>query len=366
MRLPIVFRRSPVAFGLGLALALCSLSADRAAAQNECMISGPTSTCGGSVQLCGPEGLYLYEWTGPNGFTATSRCINVSDPGVYSMRIQDIEFGVFFGPCTHNLTSGAGGGGSCVISGPTSVCQGQSVELCGPDGNLRWAWSGPGGFSASSRCVSVSNPGLYSLSVSDAAGGCGAMTCSQNVASQNCQSSSNCPRNAKFWQRQGAGKGRDLSPSQIRELAGWVDQRASVFNWSDDVAGFNNALNRPSDGNWRKRAMRQFAALLANCGARASGLRSAGGNSMGLDMNTQVGGSNGSFTLGAWISSTDARLVALTGRSSQDREAIRAYKSIWAVALAMNHGRGVGPICAPPGRVDPSECDVDDDSNEGS
>ena len=43
------------------------------------------TTCPGVPTLiCGPVGYGSYFWHGPNSFTSTSRCINVSDPGLYS------------------------------------------------------------------------------------------------------------------------------------------------------------------------------------------------------------------------------------------------------------------------------------------
>lgn len=42
------------------------------------------TTCPGvPFPMCGPAGYYSYFWSGPNSFTSTAQCINVTDPGVY-------------------------------------------------------------------------------------------------------------------------------------------------------------------------------------------------------------------------------------------------------------------------------------------
>jgi hypothetical protein len=314
-------------------------------AQSQCAITGPSSTCGVPVQLCGPVGDFEYQWTGPNMFQASTQCISVSEPGTYTLRLFDMNNGLWEAPCSHTLASGTSG--SCQISGPTTGCSGSPVELCGPDGNLTYAWSGPGGFSASTRCVSVTQSGTYSLVV--ASGGCASAPCLQSVQFSECRQFMNCPRTAKFWRRQCGGRGpAPLTRDQLSAVAGWVDNRSRAFDWQDDLSGFRRVLQPASGHDYaRDRARRQFAAVLANVAANSLGLRTPQGQGFGLDPATQVGGSNGSFTLGSWIDQTDARLAALAGRSTRHREVRQAYKAIASVAWAINHGRGMGAVCRP-------------------
>jgi len=49
----------------------------------------------------------------------------------------------------------------CTVSGPDQVCG--SAELCGPETHTSFRWTGPGGFAATTRCVTVTEAGTYSL-----------------------------------------------------------------------------------------------------------------------------------------------------------------------------------------------------------
>jgi hypothetical protein len=54
----------------------------------------------GTATICGPEWpdpltpLYTYAWTGPGGFTATTRCITVSEPGTYNLTVTSLVNGL--------------------------------------------------------------------------------------------------------------------------------------------------------------------------------------------------------------------------------------------------------------------------------
>src|SRR5262249_35149997 len=145
----------------------------------QCLITGPSSMCSGAVQLCGDSGPYNWEWTGPNGFTATTQCIFAVEPGTYSLRVYDVNNDLWFGPCTQTITQDTGP--SATISGPTSGCAGATVDLCGPAGGYMYTWSGPNGFSAYTQCVSVSQSGTYQLVLRDASSGCIGAPATQTV-----------------------------------------------------------------------------------------------------------------------------------------------------------------------------------------
>lgn len=67
----------------------------------------------------------------------------------------------------------------CEITGPTVLCEGGSVTLCAPpDGEYEW-W-GPG-ITSSSRCITVTQPGEYTVMYYDAVNGLGFEPCSQVV-----------------------------------------------------------------------------------------------------------------------------------------------------------------------------------------
>ncbi|HZN79100.1 MAG TPA: HYR domain-containing protein, partial [Mycobacterium sp.] len=59
---------------------------------------------------------------------------------------------------------------SCDIEGASAICAGTTTELCGPAGATSWSWTGPGGFSAGTQCVTVGAEGTYTLETTDAKG----------------------------------------------------------------------------------------------------------------------------------------------------------------------------------------------------
>ena len=67
------------------------------------------------------------------------------------------------------------------ITGPSQVCGGP-VELCGPDGYSEFVWSGPNFFEASTQCITVSEPGRYSLRAWDGTNGLWFGPCWHDVA----------------------------------------------------------------------------------------------------------------------------------------------------------------------------------------
>src|SRR5688572_3736689 len=129
-----------------------------------CSISAPdTNLCPGeTVQICGPEGNFSYAWS--NG--ATTRCITVG-AGTYSLVITDLATGcVSNNPCSVTIVENPRP--NCVISAPdTNVCPGETVQICGPEGNYNYAWSN----GAVTRCITV-GAGTYSLVITDLGTGC--------------------------------------------------------------------------------------------------------------------------------------------------------------------------------------------------
>jgi hypothetical protein len=129
-------------------------------------ISGTGLLCQGlSGQLCGPDGNYDYAWTGPGGPYANARCITVSLAGRYSLVVTDRGTGCVSLTGTHDVIVADNPG--CAITGPTSICPDGDVQLCGPEGTFTYTWSGPEGALPSTRCVTVHEPGTYSLQVDD-------------------------------------------------------------------------------------------------------------------------------------------------------------------------------------------------------
>lgn len=59
-------------------------------------------------------------------------------------------------------------GAQCTITGPTQVCPGDSIQLCGPVlDNAAYVWRDPDGILYMTDCILVYGPGLYTLQTQD-------------------------------------------------------------------------------------------------------------------------------------------------------------------------------------------------------
>ena len=125
-----------------------------------CAITGVRSICQGqSTQLCVPAGSSSYLWsTG-----ATTNCISVSVAGTYTVTVTGAN------GCTSTCSKVliVYPLPSCAITGPASICQGISAQLCAPAGSSGYLWSTGG----TSNCITVNTAGTYSVTVTNG-GGC--------------------------------------------------------------------------------------------------------------------------------------------------------------------------------------------------
>ncbi len=139
-----------------------------------CNITGGVEVIpvGGTTDWCAIEApagmIYTYSWTGPGGFTATTRCITIGTAGTYEVTITD-QFGCY-STCDRTLRYGQGQEPPCEIIGcVVGVCEGSTTEWCGieaPQGETyTYAWTGPGGFTAATRCVDIGVEGTYELTI---------------------------------------------------------------------------------------------------------------------------------------------------------------------------------------------------------
>ncbi len=143
----------------------------------ECIITyDDDNICEGeTARFCGPEGDLTYEWTGPEGFTSSERCIDIDVPGIYELVLTDNISGCVGGPCSHELIVSTPP--PCLISYDTDViCGDATAEFCGPEPpagtTYSYEWHGPGEPFPNQRCISVNQQGLYSLVVTDDVTGC--------------------------------------------------------------------------------------------------------------------------------------------------------------------------------------------------
>lgn len=314
-----------------------------------CTITGPqTIRAGTSVRLCAPnDGIHSYRWMGPNGYTATSACITVDEAGTYYLTSRN-PITRTTRQCTHYLALTGQPDGACDISGPTTILEGGSVQLCAPsrNGTSYW-WTGPNGVTGSARCITADAPGNYTVRLRDRISG-RTETCSQMLSLADGGDGDdqdpeeviwdNCPRTLQFWRRafgdvQSGRETDGLTRADLRAIAQRVDERSTYFNWNNDVDGLRQALN-PVGLTRRKQVVRQFAAILANVAAGELNVGFQGRESIGLDPDTRVD-YRSAATLRDLIVVTDRTLRANRGN----------YATLNAALTAINNGRGIGPVC---------------------
>lgn len=310
--------------------------------EDECTITGPTEMGSGqTVQLCGPASTYQvhsYSWTGPGGFTSSSRCITASRPGVYSLTTRNQVTG-HQRTCSHrvDLRGSSGDVDDCAISGPDTFEPGTRVRLCGPSGASSYRWTGPQGFTSTASCVTVIREGSYTLTVRDRYGA--TRRCTHYLDSVLGDDSEdvlveNCPRNFAFWSGVCRGSRADISAAELRTIARRVDERSQAFNWTNDVDGFCQALRPAGPMTQRKQAARQLAALLANICAAELGITARNGQTIGLDAETDLS-VRGAGNVGELAALADRMLVR--GRGN--------FATVNRTMQEVNSGRGVGPVC---------------------
>jgi hypothetical protein len=155
-----------------------------------CDITGDTEVCEGECsQFCAafPDdaqvyGADLYSWTGPGGFTSTDRCVQVCVAGEYTVVVEGI------GGCTSRCSETliVHDNPTCSITGDEIICDDETSDFCGPAGFAEYAWTGPGGFTASTRCTgSINTGGTYELTVTDQFGCEG--TCELTLTVEACE-----------------------------------------------------------------------------------------------------------------------------------------------------------------------------------
>jgi hypothetical protein len=143
----------------------------------ECLITfDDDSICEGEMaRFCGPEGDLTYEWTGPGAFMSGDRCIDIDVAGIYDLMITDNTTGCIGGPCSHELVVNPIP--ACQITYDTdTICADATAEFCGPEPppgtTYTYEWDGPEGPYPDQRCLTVSQEGLYTLTVTDDLTGC--------------------------------------------------------------------------------------------------------------------------------------------------------------------------------------------------
>jgi hypothetical protein len=278
---------------------------------------------------------------------STDACVTVSREGTYYLTSRN-PFTGSSRQCTHHLSvvGGTVPGGDCAITGPAVVADGGTARLCAPSrANTTYRWTGPGAFTATSRCITVSGTGTYSLTMRSQTTGRTERCTHQLGGSWEDDPDGdpdqpyveNCPRNFQFWRRAFAGgTSSGLSTADQQAIAREVDRRSSYFNWSNDVQGLRSALSPAAPLTRRKQIARQYAALLANMAAGDLGVGDGLNNEghIGLDADTNIS-FEGASTIGELAALTDRWLAQNRGNFAQLNSTLNR----------INRGLGIGTVC---------------------
>jgi hypothetical protein len=300
----------------------------------------------GTAMLCAGAG-DAWQWSGPNGFTATDMCVTVSLPGTYTLRVFDAASSTWSEPCSQ-LFGTPPAGPSCSISGPDSVCAGSTAQLCGPTGTFAYAWSGPGGFTATTACVDVSAAGTYTLRLADPANGTTGDPCTLALRVVDCSpphTTDVCPRTARWWAWGCARRGAPLSADAFASVAAGVDQRSALWDFGGRSDGLCALLERARHGTEMSAAQRQYAAVLANLTAAALGIKDGNGQTLGIDPNHVVTGIRGvpaGTTVGAWAAATEQSLLGLVASKGHEHTSRETCDRIRHEARQINAGARSG------------------------
>ncbi|MEM6395317.1 MAG: gliding motility-associated C-terminal domain-containing protein [Bacteroidota bacterium] len=140
-----------------------------------CEVTGPDQICDDeevtfTVVTMGGTPPFTYNWTGPNGFTADTESVTVSEAGEYCAVVTDAN-GCETECCkTLDVFPEI----TCEVTGPDTICVNDqatfSVEIDGGEPPFEINWTGPGGFTASGESITISEEGEYCAMVTDANG----------------------------------------------------------------------------------------------------------------------------------------------------------------------------------------------------
>lgn len=316
-----------------------------ASALAQCTIYGPNTICPGeTIELCAaimPNAMTV--WQGPDGtLYEDADCIDVNLPGLYTLAYQSLLDGSFSAPCSLTVI----GTGAPGVTGPNSTCAGTAVQWRGPSGDFDYAWNGPNGFTGDSVCVTIATAGDYMLKVRPLPDGCWSDSTVRTLTVNDCTApAASCPRAAWWWERQLSRHG-GMSADAIAQVAACVNDRSSFFNWTTPVDGFRLTFVA-FHKSLKLRAARQVATVWANlCAASANVSDHGTAVSLASTATLTLPGTSG--TVGDWLATADAQLIALDSQPEHSQAVRAAYRRIIQVAWNINHGIGIGPTCTNP------------------
>ena len=116
-----------------------------------------------------------YSWSGPIGYTASGMSATVTTPGNYTVTVTNPSNGCFTSATAAAVTQNTNVPEAVNTSVADKLtCRTTSVKISGGSTTtgVTYAWSGPGGFTSTSKETYVSVGGVYTLTATDPSNGC--------------------------------------------------------------------------------------------------------------------------------------------------------------------------------------------------
>ena len=127
-----------------------------------------------ALQGTGAGGLnFLYEWSDVNGVISNTNSATATNPGVYTLTVTNTDNGCSnFESLTieENVSLPQG----LTITGGSFSCSVSELEIMGASTspNVSYEWTLPGNFTETGPIITITNPGFYSLVVTNEDNGC--------------------------------------------------------------------------------------------------------------------------------------------------------------------------------------------------
>ncbi|HTI08493.1 MAG TPA: hypothetical protein VL832_08040, partial [Puia sp.] len=118
-----------------------------------------------------------YSWTGPNTFTASTDTASVSTAGTYTLTVTDPTNGCTASANTIIAQNTAAPAGLAITSLPATpllTCTNTNVSLTASStlSGAGYTWVGPNNFTSSAATITISTPGIYTVTAINTANGC--------------------------------------------------------------------------------------------------------------------------------------------------------------------------------------------------
>ncbi len=142
---------------------------------NDVTATGGRLTCSVlSIQLTAssPAPVAAYSWSGPNNFSSIEQNPSVNDPGTYTVTVTNANNGCSSSgtaDVTQDITEpGAQANGGRLTCTTTTI----QITSSSQTGGVEFSWSGPNNFSSSEQNTDVTEPGTYTVIVTNTDNGC--------------------------------------------------------------------------------------------------------------------------------------------------------------------------------------------------